>query len=65
MTTRIDEAPPRGRIHRIHTRTRQEAQTPTSEEGSDVVSFPEAEHGPKPLVAFDPPPVPAPLPLTW
>jgi hypothetical protein len=65
MTTRIDEAPPRERTHRIRTRPRQEAQTPTRQERSDVASFSEAERGPKPLVAFEALPVPAPLPLTW
>jgi hypothetical protein len=65
MTTQTHEAPPREHNHKIHTPKREEAQTPKHEKRSELVSFSEAESAPKPLVAFDAPPVAAALPLTW
>jgi hypothetical protein len=65
MTTRIDEAPPKERTHKIHAPKRGEAQTVKRAESSDLASFSEADLAPKPLVAFDVPPVPAALPQTW
>jgi hypothetical protein len=65
MTTRIEEAPPKGRTHKTHTPEREEAQTKKRAERSELASFSEAERAPKPLGAFDVPAVPAALPQTW
>jgi hypothetical protein len=65
MATQTYEAPPREHAVEILTQKREETRTRRREERSKLASFSEAESDPKPLVAFDVPPVPAALPQTW
>ena len=64
MATQTYEAPSREHTVEILTQ-REETQTRTRGERSNLASFSEAESDPKPLVAFDVAPVPAALPQTW
>jgi hypothetical protein len=57
MAIHTYEAPPKE--HTV------EIRTPKRGERSNLASFSEAESAPKPLVAFDVPPVPSALPQTW
>jgi hypothetical protein len=56
-TTQTYEAPPQEHTHKTYAQKR--------EERSELKSFPAAELGPKPLVAFDAPPASTAPPLTW
>jgi hypothetical protein len=65
MAIHTYEAPPKEHTVEIRTPKREETQTPKRGERSNLASFSEAESAPKPLVAFDVPPVPSALPQTW
>jgi hypothetical protein len=65
MATQTYEAPPREHPVEILTQRREETQTRRRGGKSNLAPFSEAESDPKPLVAFDVPPVPAALPQTW
>jgi hypothetical protein len=65
MAIRTYEAPPREHTVEILTHRREETQTRTRQGKSKLASFSAAESDPKPLAAFDVPPVPAALPQTW
>lgn len=63
MTTTIDEVIPNERGGELLAPKRHRHEK--REERTDIKSFAEAEPGPKPLGAFDAPPAPVALPLTW